>query len=156
MCGWDSSLGDLPLCPCRCPLALIWPTQKPAEEKVEMMEKRNLRSRCSKCSDVCHTWVRNVPTWQVVKGLMLQSNCGTSWMDTWRLKALPLNSMVLGSSSSRPPLPRSPTATSWWQTEMADGLVRNSGKERQKGSNTSQLSRLMGDSQRSQNYILTN
>lgn len=55
-------------------------------------------------------------TWQVVKGLMLQSNCGTSWMDTWRLKVFPRNSIILGSSSSLPPLLRSPVATSWYQT----------------------------------------
>ena len=53
-----------------------------------------------------------LPTWQVVKGLMLQSSCGTSWMDTCRLNVFPLNSIILGSSSSRPPLLRSPTATS--------------------------------------------
>ncbi|TNN24703.1 hypothetical protein EYF80_065171 [Liparis tanakae] len=40
------------------------------------------------------------------------SNCGTSWMDTCRLNVFPLNSILLGSSSSRPPRLRSPTATS--------------------------------------------
>lgn len=134
MWGWDSSLSDLPLCPCCCPLALIWLLEtirgESWNEKVEI-EKRNLKkwgafflgSRCSKRRGVCYTLVRKVQTWQVVKGLMLQSNCETSWMDTWRLNAFPLNSMVLGSSSSRPPLPRSPTATSWWQTDSDGWLV---------------------------------
>lgn len=72
-------------------------------------------------NDISCTLVLKVPTWQVVKGLMLQSNCGTSWMDTWRLNAVPLNSMVLGSSSSRPPLLCSPTATSWRQTGGGGG-----------------------------------
>lgn len=57
-----------------------------------------------------------LPTWQVVKGLMLQSNCGTSWMDTWRLNVFPRNSIILGSSSSLPPLLHSLVATSWYQT----------------------------------------
>ena len=52
-------------------------------------------------------------TWQVVKGLMLQRSCGRSWMETCRLKPSPLNCSVLGSSSRRPPLTHSSTATAW-------------------------------------------
>lgn len=51
-------------------------------------------------------------TWQVVKGLMLQRNCGMSWMETCRLKEFALKSRVLGSSRRRPPRPRSTDTTS--------------------------------------------
>ena len=44
---------------------------------------------------------------------MVQRSCGRSWMETCRLKPFPLNCSVLGSSSRRPPLTHSSTATAW-------------------------------------------